>query len=65
MKTEEQLNSEKEALKENTEKYLNVRWLQMTEETEFGTIFLKPLTEVTYKATMKVIEKDGLAAAKC
>lgn len=64
MKTDEQLNSEKETLKEKYGKVFECKVATNDEETEFCTIFLKPLTEVTYKATMKVIEKDELAAAK-
>lgn len=64
MKTEAELNSEKETLRDKFNKIYELKVATNDEETEFCTIFLRSLDEVVYKATMKVIEHDELAAAK-
>lgn len=64
MKSNEELSTEKETLKEKHGKVFECRVATNDDETEFCTIFLKPLTEITYKATMRVIETDELAATK-
>jgi hypothetical protein len=64
MKSNEELLQEKESLKEKHKKVFELKVATNDEESEFCTIFLRPLDEVVYKATMKIIENDELAAAK-
>jgi hypothetical protein len=64
MKSNEELLSEKESLKDKYKKVFELKVATNEEENEFCTIFLRPLDEVAYKATMKIIEQDELAAAK-
>lgn len=63
-KTLEELQSEKETLKEKHGKVFEVTIFVDDEETESVTIFLRSLDETTYKAVNRVIEVDELAAAR-
>lgn len=64
MKSNEELLSEKESLKDKYKKVFEFKVATNEEENEFCTIFLRPLDETTYKATMAIIDKDELAATK-